>query len=127
MKFPSDVETLCQNDAEIHEKVGEITQQFDFLDCLGCAKAVRWWLRKQNISGTLLRLRTRYGEDYILSDRLQQQGITDAITVNGQHFGVEVRGKVFDNLSREGLLREDWLQDFSCHSGEFIITELDQW
>ncbi len=83
------------------------------------------WLREQGVEGKILRLRTRYGEDYILSDRLGQQGITYSITVNGQHFGVEVSGKVFDNLSTQGLLREDWLKDFHCHSDLFILAELE--
>ena len=33
-------------------------------------------------------------------------------------------GKVFDNLSAEGLSRADWLKDFSCLSGSFVIDEL---
>lgn len=82
-------------------------------------------MRERGLQGKILRLRTRYGEDYILSHRLEQLGITDSITINGQHFGVEVRGKVFDNLSDQGLSREDWLKDFQCHSGQFILTELD--
>ncbi|NER50805.1 MAG: hypothetical protein F6J92_29870, partial [Symploca sp. SIO1A3] len=72
-------------------------------------------------------LRTRYGEDYILSNRLEQMGIHESITVNGQHFGVEVRGQIFDNLSEQGYSREIWLQDFRCHSGQFILTEVDSW
>ncbi len=82
-------------------------------------------MRQQGIQGKIFRLRTRYGEDYILSDRLGQQGIDDSITVNGQHFAVEVRGKVFDNLSSQGLSQEDWLKDFNCHSDQFVVTELD--
>lgn len=51
--------------------------------------------------------------------------MNESITTNGQHYGVEVRGQVFDNLSEQGLSREDWLKDFWCHSGEFVITELE--
>jgi hypothetical protein len=39
---------------------------------------------------------------------------------------VEVRGKVFDNLSVEGLTKEDWLNDFICPSGEFLADYLDK-
>jgi len=87
--------------------------------------AVIGWLRDRGIEGKILRLRTRYGEDYILSDRLGQEGIYESITVNGQHFAVEVRGKVFDNLSAQRLSRHDWLKDFHCHSDRFGVTELD--
>jgi hypothetical protein len=114
-------------DEEILQQVGQIVGQFSILECVDCAKAVRKWLKQQSISGKVLRLRTQYGEDYILSDRLEQIGITDAITTNGQHFGVEVCGHVFDNLSSEGLRREQWIQDFRCHSGQFSITEIDSW
>jgi hypothetical protein len=40
---------------------------------------------------------------------------TDSITINGQPFSVEVRGKVFDNVSSDGRSRKlpeetaDWL------------------
>ena len=51
--------------------------------------------------------------------------MNDAITENGTHYGVEVYGKVFDNISAEGLPRDEWIKDFYCHSGKFIIDELD--
>ena len=83
------------------------------------------WLQQQEIEGKVLKIRTQYGEDYILSNRLERSGITESITTNGQHFGVEVNGRVFDNLSEQGLSIENWLQDFRCHSNQFILTELD--
>ena len=61
-----------------------------------------------------------HDEDYIVSDRL---GNDESITINGKHYGVEVRGRVFDNLSPEGMMRDDWLKDFHCQSEEFMITE----
>jgi Papain fold toxin 2 len=113
-------------DTEIHQEIGAITRQFDILECADCVKAILQWLRQHNIPGTVLKLTTRYGEDYILSDRLEQLGISDSITTNGKHFGVEVLGKVFDNLSEQGLSREAWVEDFWCHSGEFTLTELEK-
>lgn len=78
------------------------------------------------MKGTVLRIKTQYdGEDYILSQRLESQGITESITLNGQHYGIEVQGLVFDNLSATGLTRKDWLNDFQSISGEFIIMEFD--
>ncbi|MCZ8247759.1 MULTISPECIES: papain fold toxin domain-containing protein [unclassified Microcystis] len=32
--------------------------------------------------------------------------------MNGKHYGVEVRGRVFDHLSPQGMKREDWLKIF---------------
>ncbi|WP_253256876.1 papain fold toxin domain-containing protein [Microcystis aeruginosa] len=35
-----------------------------------------------------------------------------SITINGKHYGVEVRGRVFDHLSHKGMTRDDWLKIF---------------
>jgi Papain fold toxin 2 len=59
-----------------------------------------------------------------MSDRLAAQGIVDSITENGMHYGVEVGGVVFDNLSSEGLLLQDWIGDFHSISDEFELIEL---
>ena len=52
---------------------------------------------------------------------------SESITDNGIHYGVEVLGLVFDNLSRQGigLPRGEWINDFSCRSGKFDLEELD--
>lgn len=64
-------------------------------------------------------------EQYILSQRLESLGIMESITDNGIHYGVEVLGRVFDNLSSEGMIVEEWLADFDCPSHRFIITLMD--
>lgn len=61
-----------------------------------------------------------------MSKRLESRGINESITLNGKHYGVEVRGLVFDNLSTEGMIREYWIKDFSCPSEQFIIEELQE-
>lgn len=38
---------------------------------------------------------------------------------------VEVRGRVFDNLSAQGMFRTEWVKDFSCPSDEFVVEELE--
>ncbi|WP_341733113.1 hypothetical protein [Microcoleus sp. EPA2] len=41
-------------------------------------------------------------------------------------FGSDLSDRRFTiNLSTEGLSREDWVNDFSCRRGEFIVEELD--
>ncbi|MBZ8178565.1 papain fold toxin domain-containing protein [Oscillatoria salina] len=111
------------SDEEIYAEIGTITSQFQLLECDECALAVINWLTANGIEGKVLRLRTRYpDEDYIVSDRVD---VAESITINGRHYGVEVRGKVFDNLSNEGMRREDWLNDFHCPSEEFILEELE--
>ncbi|MDZ8242159.1 MAG: papain fold toxin domain-containing protein [Nostoc sp. ChiQUE01a] len=114
------------SDEEIYQEVGKIVASFDILECYECANAVMQWLVENGIKGKMIRLKTRYrDEDYILSDRLLRQGIDDSITINGKHYGVFVRGKVFDNLSSEGMFREDWIKDFHCPSENFEIQEFD--
>ncbi|MEG3439242.1 papain fold toxin domain-containing protein [Pannus brasiliensis CCIBt3594] len=108
------------SDAWVYQKIGEIVSPFGLYQCEPCAMAVIRWLEENQISGNLLELRTLGypDEDFILSDRA---GNDESITLNGKHYGVEVRGLVFDNLSVEGLSRENWLKDFHCQSGDFVI------
>ena len=104
-------------------EISQITANFSLLECDKCAIAVMKWLNRNNVPGKVLKLRTQRRSDlYIISDRITSN---ESITENGTHYGVEVLGKVFDNLSAEGLLRENWLNDFHCRSGQFTLEELD--
>lgn len=88
---------------------------------------LRQWLKQRGIQGKLWRLSTRYDhEDFILSNRLEQQGCSESITENGVHYGVEVFGKIFDNLSRQGLSQADWIEDFTSLSNEFEIEVIEE-
>ena len=113
------------SESQIYQEIGKIVSQFDLYQCYECAQSIMQWLTENEIEGKAIELRTRYhDEDYIISDRV---GSDESITINGKHYGVEVRGKVFDNFSPEGMTREDWLKDFHCQSEEFIITEGGEW
>ncbi len=107
---------------EVWQKVSQIVTSYPLLECDRCADSVMEWLHDNGIEGKILRLRTkRRSEVFIISDRY---GSSESITENGTHYGVEVFGKVFDNLSTAGLSREDWLNDFHCRSDRFIVDEL---
>jgi len=107
---------------EVWRRTGQITITYPLLECDKCAIAVMRWLARWNVAGKILRLRTRRrSEIFITSHRHGQQ---ESITENGTHYGVEVMGRVFDNLSAQGLLREDWVKDFRCVSGQFIVDEI---
>ncbi|MDJ0797304.1 MAG: papain fold toxin domain-containing protein [Calothrix sp. MO_167.B12] len=116
------------SDEEIYREIGKITEkyQLQLYQCYECAKAVMLWLQEKEIKGRIIKVQTSDGEDYIISIRLENQGINKSITLNGIHYGVEVQGKVFDNLSVEGLTIKDWLDDFICPSGEFLVNYLDE-
>lgn len=106
--------------------MSKIISQFWLYQCNEAVQAVVEGLETRDMKGTILRIKTKYDEeDYILSQRLESQGIRESITLNGQHYGIEVQGLVFDNLSVTGITREDWLKDFQSISGKFIIIEFD--
>ncbi len=104
------------------EALGEALLDFTSLECERCAIAVMEWLKDNGIEGKILRLKTkRPSEMFIISKHYE---MTESITENGTHYGVEIFGKVFDNLSTEGLSREDWIEDFNCISGQLLLDEL---
>jgi hypothetical protein len=109
-------------DEYIYAEVGRIVSQFDVYQCYDCAMAVMQWLRDNDIEGRIIELKTFYrDEDYIISDRL---GGEESIATNGKHYGVNVRGLVFDNLSDNGMTQTEWLEDFHCPSDRFTLSEL---
>ncbi|WNZ24697.1 MAG: papain fold toxin domain-containing protein [Leptolyngbya sp. IPPAS B-1204] len=112
-----------RSEAEVWHELGAIMAGFSVLECDKCVLAATQWLASQGIEFKILQLKTkRRSELFIASDRYSP---SESITENGTHYGVEVFGRVFDNLSAEGLTREEWLQDFHCPSQQFILTELD--
>jgi Papain fold toxin 2 len=113
------------SDEEIYQEIGQIVAIFGLYKCDECANAVMDWLKQNDIKGRIIKIQTAFGEDYIISTRLEKQGINDSITLNGIHYGVEVKERIFDNLSTQGLTFSDWLDDFQCPSGEFLIDYLD--
>ncbi|MFB2838504.1 hypothetical protein [Floridanema evergladense] len=42
------------------------------------------------------------------------------------HYGIEVYGKIFDNLSSFGLSPEDWVKDFSSFSNNFEVEIIEE-
>lgn len=110
---------------KIYQEIAKIVTEFSLYECDDCARAIMQWLAENGIQGKIIKLKTKYDEDFILSDRMESQGITESITVNGKHYGVKVLGLVFDNLSSRGMTLEDWQDDFHCPSEEFIIEILD--
>jgi hypothetical protein len=111
------------SDEELYQAVGTITRQFPLLKCHECAIAIRSWLNRRQVPNKIWKISTQNEEeDFMISNRLEQQGITDSITDNGIHYGVEVRGKIFDNLSPDGMTLEEWVRDFHSISDEFDVT-----
>lgn len=108
---------------EIYTQVAKIISNFKVLQCADCAEAIKQWLKQHGVEGIHLKLTPTGREDFILSQRWD--GSNSSITQNGVHYGVETRGKVFDNLSTFGLSRKAWVQGFICLSGKFQIEEIE--
>lgn len=107
---------------EVWQNISQMVAGYPVLECDRCAVSVMEWLRDNGVEGRILRLRTkRRSEVFIISDRY---GGNESITENGTHYGVEVYGLVFDNLSTEGLSRDAWIKDFHSRSDKFVIDEL---
>jgi hypothetical protein len=107
VRQPSQVHTIFATQ-DIWNGISEIVVRFSLLECDKCAIAIINWLDKTDIPYKVLKLKTQRPSDfYIISDRV---GSNESITENGIHYGVEVLDKVFDNLSSEGMTREEWLR-----------------
>ncbi len=106
-------------DQEIHEKVFSIASRYGIFQCQACADEIQQWLQKRGIHGVSIKITTRMN-DFMISERV---GSHTTITQNGCHYGVEVRGKVFDNLPQTGIPKQDWLDDFECIGG-FDVEEI---
>lgn len=108
---------------EVYREISKIVVNFPLLECDKCAVAVMQWLNENGIKGKILQLKTkRRNEIFITSNRWNLQ---ESITENGTHYSVEVFGRVFNNLSTEGLSKEDWFKDFHCPSEQLVVTELE--
>ncbi len=108
---------------EVYQKIGEIVSSFTNLQCDKCAQAVMQWLELNGIESKIIQLKTKRRNDFfIVSNRYSPN---ESITDNGVHYGVEVLGLVFDNLSSQGLPRDQWKKDFYCRSCGFYLEELD--
>jgi hypothetical protein len=104
---------------DLWERMGKIAVSYPLLECDKCAIALVQWLQAKGVESTILRLRTRRRTEIFITSK--RHGSEEAITENGTHYGVEVQGRVFDNLGQEGLLRQEWIEDFDCISGQFTV------
>lgn len=108
-----------------YAELGRISQDYKNLECKDCARAMLRWLSDNGYKGQPLKIQTAWGEDFIMSQRLEANGIYESITENGTHYGVLMGEFVFDNLSEDGLSLEVWLADFECQSGELLLDKLE--
>jgi hypothetical protein len=96
---------------------------FSLLKCHECAEAIRTALVAAGHNGQLIELRAMDNKPYLVCLSFEC-GLTP-ITQNGRHLGVRVGDLVFDNLHPDGMLYDEWLQDFDARTGVKIhsVTE----
>ncbi|OCR01370.1 hypothetical protein BCD67_23230 [Oscillatoriales cyanobacterium USR001] len=64
---------------QIYQEIAKIVTEFSLYECDDCARAIMQWLSENGIQGKIIKLKTKYDEDFILSDRMESQGITQSI------------------------------------------------
>ena len=100
----------------------EAAQGFKKFECVECAETVAGALKEQGISGQIIKVKTRQGSDFIVSDRFKE-GAT-SITENGYHEAVRVGDTVFDNVSPDGIPADQFFKDLHSLDGlEFEIID----
>ena len=101
-----------------------ITKKYGLNQCDDCAKELKDVFKKKGISGQLLTLSTKLGNDFIVMKNpnfiLPFPTSGDcAISNTGQHFGIQVGEYVFDNIFKEGILETQWVSQFDCRCHQF--------
>ena len=116
--------------SQVATLAAQIANRFGLNQCKECATALRCTFAASGLHGRVLRLSTVGGRPFIVmrsaAFRLPfsvPPGV-DAISSNGQHFGVQVGQQVFDNVFRSGVAAVQWQSMFDCSSHQFlVITE----
>jgi hypothetical protein len=106
-----------------HAIAATAAQGFAVFQCQECADNVRNALVASGFHGQVLELRNR--EKYEFMVCLSYQGGQTTITETGRHVGIRVGDLVFDNLHRDGMRYDDWLQDFDAPEG-MIVTVVSE-
>ncbi|MDJ0733198.1 MAG: papain fold toxin domain-containing protein [Nostocaceae cyanobacterium] len=113
------------------QQIQVIVSEFQNLECVECANAIKKYLLLQGISGKLIKIYTGAGtgrDSYIYDDNVPG----DAISMNGRHQGISILIKnieiVFDNHHPTGIPKSQWLENLQfygkLYAGKnFQITE----
>ena len=84
--------------------------------CVPCAQNIIEALSKEGIEYNILRIKSNNTQSFIGS-RIFSKTKDDIISTNGYHYGIEVDGKVFDNIHTDGVDYNKWRDDFEIPSG----------
>ncbi|MCI0446993.1 hypothetical protein L0152_27790, partial [bacterium] len=99
------------------------------LQCEPCYKAIRRFLKKEGISGKIIKL---YSGTSTIPDGfiIHVDNPNTAISRSGVHYGVAIviddQELIFDNLHPQGVSRETWKRNLTFHSKEFFGKEFEE-
>jgi len=98
---------------DIHELVGKIAKKYESIDfsCQDCARDILKELNSIGVEAKLREVVTPYPNIYSV-----KKGTN--IAEGGYHWGVEVDGKVFDNIHIDGIDASKWFSDFDAPFGK---------
>ena len=82
----------------------EATQKYENFQCVETAEEIKGIILKAGGTGYLVEIHT--DTPYIWSDNFNM-----AVSKNGYHVGVEYDGKIYDNIYKNGIDIDMWMQD----------------
>ena len=88
--------------------IPEIASKYQVLECQEAANAIKGYLDENGVKNQIVQAESNY--QYIMSNDFSW---SEPISINGNHYGVEVDGMVYDNIHPFGILRSQWESDLS--------------
>lgn len=93
--------------------IKKITNNHGLFKCFDCADDIVKELKKRGISGEIIDLSVpKLGKYTFIKSKVKGDFITD----EGKHRGILVQGKVYDNIHKEGIEYNTWLDDFEAYT-----------
>jgi len=114
-------ETIMKSGDDIVENIVKtvdipaITQQFDNFQCMECADNVVSALKEKGISGEILEITTNGNKG--MAGNIWSDVAGKNISTNGKHKAVLVDGKVYDNIHKDGIDYNKWIEDLFSPTG----------
>ena len=93
---------------DIEEEISETARKYPLLKCVEAANAIRGKLINKRKHGELIILEFKYSNTGGVWSDIKNTTISD----NNYHYGILYNGKIYCNVHPNGLLENDWINDF---------------
>lgn len=104
--------------AKAANELGKIAGKYGTLKCKEAADAMKKYLQKNKLKGSVITITITGGRGYIWSDIKKR-----TISENGVHVGILYQGRVYCNIHPAGLTKSRWINDFNGY-GIKKVTEI---